>query len=140
MVMGFFIMAKDGVIEIIECCGFGSLESSYCSCFERGKSHFGTLKSQFYIYISCPFDDVHVFHKIKSCHNKILQILKKNWLTMKERKESMVVHNILAKLHWYRRCGKFSSLKGRLQSIIIVGLDLKPNKAQIKFNFWFVFF
>jgi hypothetical protein len=35
----------DGVIEIIECCGFGSLQSSYCNCFERGKSHFERLKS-----------------------------------------------------------------------------------------------
>jgi hypothetical protein len=38
-------MAKDGVIKIIKCCGFGSLENSYCSCFERGKSHFERLKS-----------------------------------------------------------------------------------------------
>lgn len=92
MVIGFSKMAKDGVIEIIECCGFGSLESSYCSCFERGKSHFERLKSYFYISIFYTFDDVHIVHKIKSCHNKILQILKENWLTMKERKENMVVH------------------------------------------------
>jgi hypothetical protein len=40
MVMVFSRMARDGVIEIIECCAFGSLENSYCSCFEREKSHF----------------------------------------------------------------------------------------------------
>jgi hypothetical protein len=70
-------MVENGVIEIIKCCGFGSLESSHCSCFKRGKSHFEILKSQFYIYISRTFDDVHIFHKIKSCHNKILQIEEK---------------------------------------------------------------
>jgi hypothetical protein len=42
---GVFYNGKRWGSKIIECCGFGSLESFYYSCFERGNSYFERLKS-----------------------------------------------------------------------------------------------